>query len=185
MRGSRALRVEYHQHAASTGTLLCHFFLHLHASVAKRTTAQGGHKAVRSTLVVFQFCSGMFLSCPVITVPSMHYFWVCAFCMAGISHYRCVLWKCTRRQFTKCMLCLQFGIISFAAVALILVWSYAHPGSLEILLDSCSWLFFFFEACGLCSFCVFPLLWFAEHHDADNLDADEASSRRDVDTKTD
>jgi len=42
MRGSRALRVESHQHAASNGTLLCHFFLPLHASVAKRRTAQGG-----------------------------------------------------------------------------------------------------------------------------------------------
>lgn len=113
------------------------------------------------TLIGFQFWFGMFLVLPVEYVPDAHAFAVNNFCLCGLLHYGIVSKQCAARRLYRCGSMLALGVVSYMGVFVLVVISSLNKN----VLFSVRWLFFIFEASGLSSMAVFPMLWYAEHPD--------------------
>eukprot|EP00927_Polykrikos_kofoidii_P056562 TRINITY_DN50664_c0_g1_i1.p1 TRINITY_DN50664_c0_g1~~TRINITY_DN50664_c0_g1_i1.p1 ORF type:complete len:290 (+),score=26.14 TRINITY_DN50664_c0_g1_i1:52-921(+) len=119
----------------------------------------GNQPCVCPTLVLFQLCFGMFLTCPIVEVPRLHAFAVMLFCIAGFSHYCMVLRYCQKGRLWLCTALLSFSVVAFGIMIILVIISFIDE---DFLPRRIPWVFYFSEAFGLSCMSMFPALWCME-----------------------
>jgi len=119
---------------------------------------------VKPTLVMFQACFGLFLTCPVTEVSTLHAMSVASFCVASFMHFGALLRHCSAERHRYCKVLLMVSILSFTGVFCLVLISRRDK---QFLPDHCPMLFYTTEAVGLTSQAIFPMLWSQERRKTD------------------
>jgi len=146
----------------ATGAMAaCFFFPTMHLWL---NVQHVGHiRCILPTLFVFQVCFGVFLSCPVDEVHTLHGIATCFFCVAALTHYSMVLRYTAYDRYRWCKLLLCLAILSFAMVFVLVCISFYDK---NLLPERCPYLFYVFEALGLSTMAVFPIVWTRDRGEA-------------------
>jgi len=146
----------------ATGAMAaCFFFPTMHLWLNVQHVAH--IRCILPTLFVFQVCFGMFLSCPVEKVHTLHGIATCTFCLSALIHY-CMVLRYTaydRYRWCQAMLCLAIG--SFAMVFVLVCISFYDA---TVLPQRCPYLFYVCESSGLSTMAVFPIVWTRDRGEA-------------------